>query len=81
MKFAYEVSLSYSQRSLTRRKILRHGANSFTSHSKEVVLRIFISLKNQSPSAGFEPAQFRQREINLYGATQGGTTFLFPWGQ
>jgi hypothetical protein len=41
--------------SLTCRKILRHGADSFTSLSKEVVLRIFIAVKNPSSSAGYEP--------------------------
>jgi hypothetical protein len=29
-----------------------------TSHPKEGVLRIFIALKSQSSSAGFEPANF-----------------------
>jgi hypothetical protein len=32
------------------------GANSFTSPPKGGVLRIFIALKNPSPSAGFKPA-------------------------
>jgi hypothetical protein len=41
--------------SLTCSKISRHGANGFTSPPKEGVLRIFIALKNPSPSAGFEP--------------------------
>jgi hypothetical protein len=36
------------------RKILRHGTDGFTS-PKEVVLRIFIAVKNPPPSAGFEP--------------------------
>jgi hypothetical protein len=40
---------------LTSRKIL-HGADGITSSPKEGVLRIFISLKNPMPSAGFEPA-------------------------
>jgi hypothetical protein len=35
---------------------LRHGTNGFTSPPKEVVLRIFITLKNPSPSVGIEPA-------------------------
>jgi hypothetical protein len=35
---------------------LRYGTNGFTSPPKEVVLRIFITLKNPSSSAGFEPA-------------------------
>jgi hypothetical protein len=35
---------------------LRHGTDGFTSPPKEVVLRIFITLKNPSPSVGIEPA-------------------------
>jgi hypothetical protein len=35
---------------------LRHGTDGFTSPPKEVVLRIFITFKNPSSSAGFEPA-------------------------
>jgi hypothetical protein len=44
------------------RKILLHAANlrhetdGFNFPPKEVVLRIFITLKNPSSSAGFEPA-------------------------
>jgi hypothetical protein len=34
----------------------RYVTDDFTSPPKEVVLRIFIALKNPSPSAGFEPA-------------------------
>jgi hypothetical protein len=45
-----------SKGSFTCRKILRHGADGFTSPPREGVLRIFIALKNPSPSAGFEPA-------------------------
>jgi hypothetical protein len=36
-------------------KTLRHGA-SLTSPPKEFVMRIFIALKNPTPSVGFEPA-------------------------
>jgi hypothetical protein len=54
LKFADEVSLSYFAGFLTCRKILRHGADGFTSPPKEVVLRIFIILKNSSSSHGFE---------------------------
>jgi hypothetical protein len=36
---------------------LRHGTDGFTSPPKEVVLRIFITLKNLSPSVGIEPAK------------------------
>jgi hypothetical protein len=35
---------------------LRHGTDGFTSPPKEVVLRIFITLKNKSTSVGIEPA-------------------------
>jgi hypothetical protein len=34
--------------------MLQHGTDGFTSPLKEVVLRIFIAIKNPS-SAGFEP--------------------------
>jgi hypothetical protein len=39
---------------LACRKILRHGTDSFTSSPKEVVLWIFIALKNPSLAAWFE---------------------------
>jgi hypothetical protein len=45
--------LRYLKGSLTCRKILGHGTSDFTSHPKEGVLRIFIALKNPSPSNGF----------------------------
>jgi hypothetical protein len=35
---------------------LRHGTDGFTPPPKEVLLRIFITLKNRSSSAGFKPA-------------------------
>jgi hypothetical protein len=35
--------------------VLRHLADIFISPPKEGVLLIFIALKNQTPSAGFEP--------------------------
>jgi hypothetical protein len=38
---------------LTYHKILRYGAN---YPPKEVMLRIFIAIKNPPSSAGFEPA-------------------------
>jgi hypothetical protein len=34
---------------------LRHGTDGFTSPPKEVVVRIFITLKNPSTSVGIEP--------------------------
>jgi hypothetical protein len=47
-----------SKASLTCREIERYLADGFTSPLKEGVLRIFIVLKNSSPSAGFEPVNF-----------------------
>jgi hypothetical protein len=47
------MSLSCIKGSLTCSKMLRHGADSFASPPKEVVLRIFIALKKPSPSAEF----------------------------
>jgi hypothetical protein len=44
------------KRSLTCRKILRHGTSGFTSHPKEGVLRIFIALKKFIALDGLEPA-------------------------
>jgi hypothetical protein len=49
---------------LTCLKVLRHGADDFTSLPKKVVLRVFIVLKNPSPSAGFEPANLGSRSRN-----------------
>jgi hypothetical protein len=40
-------------------KILRHRTDGFTFPPKEVVLRIFIAIKNSLSSAGFEPANHR----------------------
>jgi hypothetical protein len=40
---------------LTCRKILRHEASGFTSHSKEGVVQNFIALKNPSPRLGLNP--------------------------
>jgi hypothetical protein len=36
--------------------MLRNGTDGFTSPPKKDVLRLYIALKNPSPSAGFEPA-------------------------
>jgi hypothetical protein len=55
LNFPYQY-ISYLKGSLTCHKILRHGADGFTSPPKEVVLRIVIALKIPSLSAGFEPA-------------------------
>jgi hypothetical protein len=45
--------LSYLKLFLTCHKKLRAGAEGFTSHPKEVVLRMFMAIKNLSLSAGF----------------------------
>jgi hypothetical protein len=59
-EFCLSLRLSYLKGILTCRKILRYGANSFTS-PKKVVLPIFIALKNPSISAGIEPANLRSK--------------------
>jgi hypothetical protein len=48
------------KRSLTCRKILRHGTSGFTSHPKKGVLRIFIDLNNASPWPGSNPRPLGQ---------------------
>jgi hypothetical protein len=58
MNFTNEISLSYFEGFLTCREILRHGVDGVISAPKEVVLRIFIALQNQSLSAGLEPRTF-----------------------
>jgi hypothetical protein len=55
IRILYIQYLWYVKGSLTCRKILRHGTSGFTSYPKEVVLRIFISLKNPSPRPGLKP--------------------------
>jgi hypothetical protein len=55
--FAYQY-LKYLKRSLTCRKILRHGISGFTSHPTEGVLRIFIALKNPSLRSDMNPWPF-----------------------
>jgi hypothetical protein len=50
------VSQSYLKGSWICSKILRHGADGFSSLPKEVELRFFIVLNNPSLSAEFEPA-------------------------
>jgi hypothetical protein len=56
--FAYEEGYLFHtlKGSLICRNILRHGTDGFISPPKEVVLRIFIAIKNPSFSAGVEPA-------------------------
>jgi hypothetical protein len=54
MNFADEVSLSHTAEFLTYRRIIRLEADGFSSPPKEVMLRIFIALKNPHSSAAFE---------------------------
>jgi hypothetical protein len=50
------ISLAkHIKHSFTCHKILQHGASSFTSQSKEGVLRNFIAIKNPSPGPGLNP--------------------------
>jgi hypothetical protein len=56
VNFAYGVSLIIPLGFLTYRKILRRGADRFISPAIGAMLRTFITLKNASSSAGFEPA-------------------------
>jgi hypothetical protein len=65
--FAYQY-LKYFKRSLTCRKISRHGTSRFTSHPKEGVLRILIALKNPSPLPGLNPRPLGSsgKHINHY---------------
>jgi hypothetical protein len=62
------ICIHTSKGFLTCLKVLRHGADDFTSLPKKVVLRVFIVLKNPSPSAGFEPANLgsRSKHANHY---------------
>jgi hypothetical protein len=57
VNFADEVYLSYLAVFLTRCKLLRYGPDGFTSLRKEVVLLIFMELKNPSLPVGFEPVK------------------------
>jgi hypothetical protein len=62
--FAYQYP-EYLKGYLTYRKILGHGASSFTYHPKEGVLRIFIALKNPSPRPGMNPRPLGSVECML----------------
>jgi hypothetical protein len=55
--FVYKSLFPYLKGFLTCRKILRHGADGFTSPQKEDMLGISIALRDPSSSAGFEPAK------------------------
>jgi hypothetical protein len=56
MNFASRsIPFHNSKGSLTSCKSLWHGADGFTSSTKEGMLQIFTALKNTSTTAGFEP--------------------------
>jgi hypothetical protein len=55
-QFCLQSIFFHARKVLLHAVNLRHGTDGFTSPPKEVVLRIFITLKNPSSSAGFEPA-------------------------
>jgi hypothetical protein len=50
--------LFHDRRVLLHAVNLRHGTDSFTYPPKDVVLLVFIGLKNSTSSAGFEPVNF-----------------------
>jgi hypothetical protein len=54
----------------TRRNILRHGGDSFTTSSKEGELRIFFAHKNPSSSARFEPANVGSNDKHNHYTTE-----------
>jgi hypothetical protein len=64
---AYQY-LSCLKGCLTCRKLLRHGADGFASHPKEVVLLIFVAVKHPLLSAGIEPANLESiiKHFNQY---------------
>jgi hypothetical protein len=62
------VSLSYYAGFVTCHNTFRHEAACLTSPQKEGVLRIFIVLKDSSPSAGYEHTNLGSnfKYANLY---------------
>jgi hypothetical protein len=54
--FTGTTSSIHARKLLLHAVNLRHVTDGFTSPPKEVVLRIFTTLKNPSTSAGIEPA-------------------------
>jgi hypothetical protein len=54
-EFCLSVSLAYLKGFLTCCEVFQHGADGFTYPLKEVLLQIFIALKNLSLLVGFEP--------------------------
>jgi hypothetical protein len=65
------------KRSLTFRKMLRHGTSGFTSHPKEGVLRIFIALKKSIALAGFESATFVSSGKHTNHYTTEATSYIY----
>jgi hypothetical protein len=65
------LSLWDFKRYFTCCKILRHGTSGFTSHLKEGVLLIFITLKNPLPWPGLnlQPLGSSGKHTNLYTTT------------
>ena len=68
---------NFAQRLLFRLEVLlravnlRHGTHDFTSHPKEVILRIFLLGKIPSTPAGFEPASIvSSGEYDNHGTTE-----------
>jgi hypothetical protein len=57
VNFVYEISLFIHVGGFNLRKILRLGADGFTSPPKEVVQRFFVVTKYPSSSTGFKPAK------------------------
>jgi hypothetical protein len=53
---AYATFFIHARKVILHAVNLRHGTDGLTSPPKEVVLRIFITHKNPSPSAEIEPA-------------------------
>jgi hypothetical protein len=54
-EFCLQSIFFHARKVLLHAVNVRHGTDGFTSVPKEVVLRIFVALKNPSSSAGFEP--------------------------
>jgi hypothetical protein len=67
MRLGWEMAVKFCLRNISihAHKVLlhavnlRHGTDGFTSPPKEVVLQIFIILKNPSTLVGIEPANLR----------------------
>jgi hypothetical protein len=76
LNFAYKASF-HAHKVLLHAVNPQHGTDGVTSPPKEVVLRIFITLKNPSSSPGFEPANLGvqwQAHVNVATSPQLLTT-------